>query len=917
MSTSILATKLYIPPAQPKVVLRPRLIERLNEGLHHKLTLISAPAGFGKTTLVSEWVAGCDRREPKLRVAWLSLDEGDNDTTRFLIYLVAAMQTIAPTIGQSVLGMLQSSQPPPPEFLLTTLLNEITPSPDNPSTRFASGQSFVLVLDDYHVIDSKLVDHALTFLIEHQPPQMHLVIATREDPQLPLAQLRVRGQLTELRAADLRFSPAEAPEFLNRVMGLNLSAEDVAALETRTEGWIAGLQLAAISMQGLDDTTRFIQSFTGSHRFVMDYLVEQVLGQQSESVQQFLLRTSMLDHMCGPLCDAVLLDSSVSGQATLEYLEHANLFIVPLDSERHWYRYHHLFRDLLRRRLELTWLAQVPVLHQRASEWYRAAGLVEQAMGHAFASQDLERVAALIDEFADELNLQMNQVLLKKWMERLPHALIRTRPWLCVYEGWVRYWTGQRAQVEESLRNAELALESSTRNLSDEERKHIAGHIAAIRAHHALTDEALPRVLEMGQTALELLPEADHMRCEAAVAMGGAYWGLGNSAASQQHFYLAKTIGLKHGQRALAVSAACYTSMMQVKRGLVADAFETLREALDLATGPGGEQFPIAGFANVKLGDLLREQNDLEKASQQIVQAVDQCIQLGQADVLTDSYVTLARLRLALDDLEGAREAIQKADEVARRVKIDPFVFCWLQDCHVRLWLADEDMDAIVRWVEQSGLTVNDPLSYHYDLHHINLARVLVARGMQPDALQLLDRLMAAAESAGWVHEMIKIAILQALALQAKGETHRVPAALSRALTLAEPRGYMRIFVDEGAPMRLMILDLRVSILKTSPHLCVYLEKLLAAFHSTTAENPKLVLSKIEGSKIQGLVEALSQRELEVLRLIAQGLSNREIGERLFLALSTVKGHSRIIFDKLEVHNRTEAVARARELGLL
>src|SRR5207249_295390 len=365
MSTPILATKLYIPPPRPNVVSRPRLLERLNEGLHRKLTLISAPAGFGKTTLVSAWVEGIER--PRARTAWLSLDEGENDPIRFLTYLVAALQTIAATIGEGVLGMLQSSQPPPIEAMLTTLLNEITTLPDH----------FVLVLDDYHVIDAKPVDIALTYLVEHLPPQMHLVIATREDPQLPLARLRSRGQLTELRATDLRFTPSEAAGFLNQGMGLNLSAEDIAALETRTEGWIAGLQLAAISLQGQQDAAGFIRSFTGSHHFVLDYLVEEVLGQQPESVQTFLLRTSILDRLCGPLCDAVLLTPSGSGQETLEYLEHANLFLVPLDNERRWYRYHHLFADLLRQRLHQRSasspgdeVGDVTELHRRASVWY-------------------------------------------------------------------------------------------------------------------------------------------------------------------------------------------------------------------------------------------------------------------------------------------------------------------------------------------------------------------------------------------------------------------------------------------------------------------------------------------------------------------------------------------------------------------
>ena len=412
MSTPILATKLYVPPPRPKAVLRPRLIERLNEGLHGKLTLISAPAGFGKTTLVSEWVAGC-ASEP---VAWLSLDEGDNDPARFLTYLIAALQTIEANIGKGMLGLLQSPQPPPTEAILTALLNEIATIPDH----------FVLVLDDYHVLDAKPVDHALTFLLEHLPPQMHLVIATREDPHLPLARLRARGQLTELRAADLRFTPAEAAEFLNQVMGLNLSAEDIAALETRTEGWIAGLQLAALSMRGQQDATSFINAFTGSHHFVLDYLLEEVLHQQSESVQAFLLRTSILDRLCGPLCDAVLLDPSASGQETLEYLERANLFIVPLDDERRWYRYHHLFGDLLRQRLGKP--REFAEFNLRASRWHEENGDLGAAFHHAIAAGDFVRAARLAEAAWQGMDESFQTAAWLGWVKKLPEEVIRVRP---------------------------------------------------------------------------------------------------------------------------------------------------------------------------------------------------------------------------------------------------------------------------------------------------------------------------------------------------------------------------------------------------------------------------------------------------------------------------------------------------------
>ena len=426
MPTPILATKLYIPPPRLKVVLRPRLIERLNEGLHRKLTLISAPAGFGKTTLVSEWVAGCGRTgSPGCR--W----------TRGITTPRASWLTSSPPcrrlwrdIGEGVLGALQSPQPPPAESILTALLNEIATIPDH----------FILVLDDYHVIDAKPVDQALTFLLEHLPPQMHLVIATREDPALPLARLRARGQLTELRAADLRFTPAEAADFLNQVMGLNLSAEDVAALETRTEGWIAGLQLAAISMQGHQDATSFIRSFTGSHHFVLDYLLEEVLHQQPESIQAFLLRTSILDRLCGPLCDAVAgrIDPSASGQETLEYLERANLFIVPLDNERHWYRYHHLFAELLRQRLTWADLGNeaegVAEYHIRASQWYEDNGLELEAFQHAAAANDIERAERLIEGKGMPLHFRGVATAMLDWLASLPTSVLDARPSL-----WVKY----------------------------------------------------------------------------------------------------------------------------------------------------------------------------------------------------------------------------------------------------------------------------------------------------------------------------------------------------------------------------------------------------------------------------------------------------------------------------------------------
>ena len=448
MTAPILATKLYIPPPRPRVVPRPRLVKRLNEGLAagHKLALISASAGFGKTTLVSEWIASCGRP-----IAWLSLDEGDNDFTRFLTYLVAGLQTIAANIGEGVLGVLQSPQPPATESILTALLNEINTLPDN----------FVFVLDDYHVIDSKPVDDVLSFLLEHLPPQMHLVITTREDPSLPLARLRARGQLTELRAADLRFTPAEAAEFLNRVMGLNLSAEDIAALETRTEGWIAGLQLAALSMQGRSDAASFIQAFTGSHRFVLDYLVEEVLQRQPEGIHSFLLKTAILDRLSGSLCNAVTGREDSKGM--LDTLERGNLFIIPLDDQRQWYRYHPLFAEVLQARLIDEQPDQVFSLHRRAGEWYEHNGSAADVIRHALAAEDFERAAGLIELAVPEMRRSRQGATVTElgWLKALPDELVHFRPVLSVDYAYALFAGGEQEAVEARLRDAERWLDTT------------------------------------------------------------------------------------------------------------------------------------------------------------------------------------------------------------------------------------------------------------------------------------------------------------------------------------------------------------------------------------------------------------------------------------------------------------------------
>ncbi len=894
MSTPILATKLYVPPPRPKVVLRPRLIERLNEGLHGKLTLISAPAGFGKTTLVSEWIAGCERLEPKVRVAWLSLDEGDNDPARFLAYLIAALQTIVANIGAGMLGVLQAPQPPSIESILTALLNEIATIPDH----------FILVLDDYHGIDAKPVDHALSFLLEHLPPQMHLVIATREDPHLPLARLRARSQLTELRATDLRFTPSEAAEFLNQVMGLNFSAEDIAALEARTEGWIAGLQLAAISMRGHQDVTSFIKSFTGSHHFVLDYLVEEVLQQQTESVQTFLLRTSILDRMCGPLCDAVLRGDAdphptprASGQETLAYLERANLFIVPLDDERRWYRYHHLFAELLRQRLHQSLASsagdegrRVAELHSRASQWYEDNGLELEAFQHAAAANDIERAERLIDGKGLHLHFRGAAATILDWLASLPTTVLDAKPSL-----WVRYAslllvTGQTTGVEQKLQAAEAALQGAE---LDVETRDLLGRIANNRATLALTQYQVETMIAQSRRALQYLhPDNLSFRSTTNWTLGVAYHFQGDRAAAGRAFTEAISISQVSGDIFTTILATIGLGQVQELENHLYSAVETYRRGLQLAGDP---PLPNACEAHLGLARSFYEWNDLDAAEQHGQQSLQLARQYDRViDRFIISEVFLARLKLAQDDVAGAAAMLAQTEQSARQKN---FI----------LRLPEIAAAQVLVLLRQGSLAAAAELAQQYELP-MSQARVHLAQGDTSAALAVLEPLRQQMDAKGWDDERLKVMVLQAVTRHAHGEKDKAVQLLGDALALAKPGGFIRIFVDEGPSMAQLLSEAAAHGMMPD-----YISKLLAVFEAeaqTTEDKPNLPLA-------QPLIEPLSQRELKVLQLIAQGLSNREISERLFLALDTVKGHNRRIYGKLQVTSRTEAIARARELGLL
>jgi len=890
MPAPILATKLYIPPLRAKTVPRSRLIERLNEGLTGKLTLISAPAGFGKTTLISEWINGC-----RLPAAWLSLDEGDSDLARFIAYLISALQMINAGIGEGLLGALQSPQPLQLEPLLTALLNEITTIPDN----------FILILDDFHSIDSQSVVQTLAFLLDHLPPQMHVVISTREDPSLPLSRMRVRAELTELRADDLRFTDFEAVEFLNQVMRLNLSDREVTALEARTEGWIAGLQLTALalqgqSMQGLSDPAGFIQSFTGSHRFVLDYLVEEVLQRQTAEIQAFLLRTSILGRLCGQLCDAVLSNPADTGQKTLEHLEHANLFIVPLDNERRWYRYHHLFRDLLGQRLgEYCTAQEIAELHVRASEWYETNGLMLEAFQHAAAANDVERAERLMESRTMSLHLRSVALTILNWLDTLPAQVLDARPLLRVRSVTLALMAWRAAGVEEKLLAAEAAVAAALeRSPLDARARDLSGQIACARATLALTRYDTQTMLAQARRALECLyPENHTFLFTANWALASANLLLGNRPAAAQACQQALTHSQKSGSIFSRMLATTILGNIQSMDNQLHQAAETYRRVMELA---GDNPFPNSGQVQLNLAEIYYEWNDLETAEQQGMQSQELMRQYGQLiDRFIMAEVFIARLQLARGDVGGASDRLAEAERSARQKNF-------------LLRLPDIAVVQVLALIQQGQLTKALQLARQYELP-LSQAQVFIAQQNPPAALALLNPLHQQMEAKGWTDELLKVMVLEALALQAQDEKDRAAQVLGEALALAEPGGFVRIFVDQGEAMQSLLRGLIEKQSRDQEHAqSGYADRLLAACQPlATTLKPANMQPKTE------MIAPLSARELEVLRLLRTELSGPEIARQLIVSLNTLRTHTKNIFYKLGVNNRRAAVRRAEELGLM
>jgi LuxR family maltose regulon positive regulatory protein len=948
----LLKTKLYIPPSKSDLLDRPRLVRRLYEGLGGKLTLLSAPAGFGKTTLLTSWIHSDGeilQRSSRLPLAaWISLDESDNEPVRFASYLVAALRKIQPEVGGSTLDILQTPNPPPDEILLVNLINELSEIQNK----------FMVVLDDYHVVIDERVHSIITFLLENQPPQMHLVISSRADPPWPYARLRGRGEINEIRVNELRFTPEESSNFLNDVMGLELSPRDIEALEDRTEGWIAGLQMAALSIQGRKRTqgdhavSVFVKAFAGSNRFVLDYLLEEVLNQQSSEIQAFLLQTSILERLTASLCDDVT--QRDDSQELLAQLEQANLFLIPLDDKRRWYRYHNLFADLLKSVLGKNFPNYDLHIHRRASKWFEKNGLMVDAVSHALAAGDTERVANLVEGNAALAMMDYGELnTLVSWLDTLPQEVACSRPWLCVFNAWALVYTGQLDAVEPLLQNAEQLLESmekmdeqaetvdiasdaggsegvsqsgsivSVPPLDEPERQHIFGNLCAIRAYVAELRGDFGEAIDCARAALENLPEEDLMaRGSAATVLGAVLRICGDFESARQALDEAKLLRQAAGDSQTALFMNCSLAYLSFVQGKLREAEGSFRKVLQLSEvglGRGGRSLPIKGYAHTRLSAILRERNEMDAAVFHAEKGLEISKQWGQADVLVYGFVEKARTLQVLGKEQEARELFQEARIVA--FKVSPWFGSLLECWESQLYLIQGDRKHPYRWVQKYGLKFDDPFEFSRESEYRVLARYLIAEvKVEPEsdqiyqAVSLLDRLIDMEESAGATTALIEVLVLKAVALMLTGNKSEALPFFMRGLYLGEPERVVRTFLDEGT----VVADLLL-LAKTKGIAIDYVKFL---FHEMDDE---IVLERLgvepDATHSEfialGMVEPLSERELQVLRLMDSELSSPEIADELIIAVSTVRSHIKNIYSKLGVHSRYEAVEKAHVLDII
>ncbi|MBI1256434.1 MAG: hypothetical protein GC204_03090 [Chloroflexi bacterium] len=891
----LLNTKLNIPPVRPSHVQRAELIQKLDELREYKLALIVASAGYGKTALVSEWIA-----QTSMRVVWFSIDMGDNDPVRFWDYVIAAIQTAYPDIGVQTLTLLHEPQPLPIETSLSALINELSALPE----------LLTLVLDDYHLIDSASVHEGLAFLIDHVPSQLRLIMTTRTDPPLPLARMRVRNQLLELRSVDLRFSLPQIAAFFADVMGLTLTPDQIEVLDARVEGWIAGLQLAGLALQGKRNPAEFIASFAGDHRYVLDYLGDEILDRQPDAIQQFLLQTSILERLNVDLCDTVT--SITESRSLLEHLERNHFFVIALDDQRQWYRYHRLFADFLQHRLRLKYPNHVKELHRRASSWFERNGLPSEAIGHALAAEDHERAAELVQSIAELLiwrRAEHNTLL--GWLTALPDSVLQGYPRLYVYHAWVLFLTNQMSAAFQRIRDAEHAL-SITSSSPD---SLIAGMLAAVHSTLSGMHQRFPETLALSREALELLPEeAVSWRCMAAINLGVTYAYIGEVHEAIEILAYAMELSQEIGSTFAMLSAFWHLSSLQTAQ-LFLRAAENTCQQLELATQmPGLQQYPINGYIALLMGEVYMEHNEFDASERYLLESADHINPESFPLALLRAYIGLSRLKTLQGDAEGAEYYWRCAEQLERMSRLQGRATL-LSISRARRWLEQSNLDALEVWAAENHLGIDDEFSYHREPHYLILARLYLARGNTSEkALYLLDRMVKKAEASQRNGSLIRALILQAVAFQSSENSQKAVESLVRALSLAEPEQPLRVFVDEGPPIALLLekaLAMQRKGQLAVPVSSEYVARLLAAMGKRDPSPAPFRHS------VGHLADALSQRELEVLRLLADGLDSTEIAERLVIAVDTARKHIKNIYSKLDVHSRWEAIKHAEEYNLL
>lgn len=912
MPAALVASKVFIPPLRPSLVARPRLVQLLNEGLaaNRRLALISAPAGFGKTTLVVDWL-----RQTARPAAWLSLEENDNDLARFLSYLVAALKQVDEELGAAMDSVLQSPQLPPVEKLLAGLLNEIALRPD----------PLILVLDDYHLLREAAIVEAMVFLLDHMPPRLHLVLTTREDPDLPLARWRARDQLTEIRARDLRFTRGEADQFLRDVMGLALSEQDVVTLEGRTEGWAAGLQLAGLSMQKQGDLTSFIADFSGSHRHILDYLTGEVLQRQPEGIRSFLLQTSILERLSGPLCDS--LTERSDSQGVLEQLEAANLFVMPLDEERRWYRYHQLFSDLLRSQLRRTQPGSIPGLHRRAGRWFAEQGEIQAAIDHALQDTDLTQAARLIEQHALAKLYQGQAALVIGWFGRLPGAVLETAPLLCLSKAWafavMQGLATRQEEVERALHIADQALERT--QAGEALRARVAGHAASIRAFSmqiaALKDKKSEELIALSQEAQRLLPEDEKgIRSVNAFNIGYGCLALADLEAASEAFAQTLEYGLAGGNYYAGIYGPINLVLIALLVGRRQEALQLCDVNIERFNQIlAGQYFPPMGALYVLKGSILVEHDRLAEAEQPLTEGLDLIRWTGETMVHRTGYRALARLRAIQGERSAMSEAVHTLEETIPEEAL--FAQALRHRLSMRHWPDDPEAGKDARtWLDGSGiefseLAVIDSLDYtgtavfhgYLDAAHVLAGLAKAMPGIYPleDAHALLKRQAAFAETHGILSWVVEVALARTLLYQAVGKKQEALESLEKAVRAAAPTGLFRVFVDEGQALQALLAQIKPRL--RDENLVTYADRLLEAM----SRGP-------DRSEPRGAPpDILSRRELDVLRQLARGLSYEETGRQLFLSLNTVQSHVKSIYRKLLVNKRLQAIEKARELNLL